>query len=314
LQYKGERHLIIGGTGFIGKNIQKSFNEQAINYKCVGSSQLKSDFHSSLSGIMREFRPTRVVLLAAKVGSMASIRRNPFVFVLENTRIFIDTYSVFEQCFAEGHRFKILNIISNCVYPASSENQVEKDVLNGAPHSSVDPFAHAKRMLIALGNNFSVSNDAKVLNLILANAFGPYDHLDSDRSHALTGMLVRMIHAKRSGSKTFDVWGTGAPVRSWLYAPDFAEQVQNIFEHKDMWSYKVLNFPPSVHNISIKQLALQIAKEVKYEGKIIFDSSKGDGDPVKILVSSNFETLLMPKMRKFSEALQQTVAYFEENI
>jgi|TARA_B110000977_G_scaffold162218_1_gene207534 GDP-L-fucose synthase len=309
-----ERYLLLGGTGFIGKNIMNVLNSEGKKSLCVGSDQLKDDFHSSLRDAILDFRPTGVVFLAAKVGSMASIRENPFAFILENTQIFIDTFSVFEQCFDEGHRFKILNIISNCVYPESSDYQTEKDVLNGRPHPSVDPFAQAKRMLIALGNNFAISHDAEVLNLILANSFGPYDHIDSNRSHALTGMIVRMIQAKRSSSKTFDVWGTGAPVRSWLYAPDFAEQVLQIFEEKAMWKQQVLNFPASIQDISVKELALQIAQEVKYEGKIIFDASKGDGDPVKILVSNEFETFFKPKMRKFSNALRDTVLYFEKNI
>lgn len=311
---RDERYLLIGGTGFIGKNIQSFFEEQGVNYKCVGSDHLKDDFHSSLHDIIGEFRPTRLVFLAAKVGSMASIKKNPFVFLSENIRIFFNTFSVLEQCFNEGQRFKILNIISNCVYPASSKSQVEKDLLNGPPHSSVEPFAQAKRILISLGNNFAISHDAEVLNLILANSFGPFDHLDSSRSHALTGMIVRMIQAKQLGLETFDVWGTGAPVRSWLYAPQFAENIIKIFDEEKIWEHKILNFPPTVRDISIKQLALRIAKEVKYEGFINFDSSKADGDPVKILISDKLEMLLKPKQYEFSEALRETVFYFENNI
>lgn len=314
MENRDERYLLIGGTGFIGKNIQSVFEEQGVNYKCVGSDHLKDDFHSSLHDIIREFRPTRLVFLAAKVGSMASIRENPFDFLSENIRIFINTFSVLEQCFNEGQRFKILNIISNCVYPASSESQVERDLLNGPPHSSVEPFAQAKRILISLGNNFAISHDAEVLNLILANSFGPFDHLDSSRSHALTGMIVRMIQAKRMGFETFSVWGTGAPIRSWLYAPQVAENIIRIFDEEKIWEQKILNFPPTIRDISIKQLALQIAKEVKYEGAIDFDSSKADGDPVKILISDKFEMLLKSKRYEFSEALRETVFYFENNI
>jgi GDP-L-fucose synthase len=123
-----------------------------------------------------------------------------------------------------------------------------------------------------------------------------------------------MIQAKQLGFETFDVWGTGAPVRSWLYAPQFAENIIKIFDEEKIWEHKILNFPPTVRDISIKQLALRIAKEVKYEGFINFDSSKADGDPVKILISDKLEMLLKPKQYEFSEAIRETVFYFENNI
>lgn len=314
MTHQDEKYLLIGGSGFIGRNIQRKFNEQDVIYKSVGAVDLRCDLQRSLHGIIMEFKPTRIVFLAAKVGSMASISQNPFAYITENVRIFIDAFSAIKQCFEEGHSFKILNIISNCVYPASSDYQNENDVLKGPPHFSVDPFAQAKRMLMSLGNNFAISHNASVLNLILANAFGPYDHLDSNRSHALTGMIVRMIQAKRLRSDKFEVWGTGAPIRSWLYAPDFAEQVIRIFDEQAMWTLNVLNFPATVQKISIKELALQIAREVEFEGRIVFDASKGDGDPVKILNSDNFETFYSPKRTKFSDALRDAVMYFENNV
>ena len=309
-----ERYLLIGGKGFIGKNIQNSFNQQDVVFKCVGSELSNNNFHYALHAAVNVFSPTRIVFLAAKVGSMASIRDNPFEFIMENSKIFIETFSVLKRCVDEGHKFQILNIISNCVYPAISDYQSEQDIFQGVPHSSVEPFAQAKRLLIALGNNFSISHDIELLNLVLANSFGPYDHLDSARSHALTGMIVRMIKAKQLGNKTFDVWGTGAPIRSWLYAPDFADQVIRIFNERAMWKQKILNYPPSVQNLSIKELALQIAREVGFEGEINFDTSKGDGDPIKILKSNKFEKIFKPEMTDFSEALRETVLYFKDKV
>lgn len=312
MKTKNEKYLLIGGNGFIGRNIQKSFKNSDINYLSIGSTDVTGSLRSCLRSAILEFRPTRAVFLSAKVGSMSTIRNSPFSFIRDNSMIFLDAFSAFEDCFNHGYKFKILSIISNCVYPASIDYQREKDIFNGPPHSSVEAFAQAKRLLISLGENFSRSHNAEVLNLVLANSFGPFDHLDSNRSHALTGLVVRMIEAKRISSKCFDVWGTGSPIRSWLYAPDFADEVHNIFENEAVWKQGTLNFPPSVPNISIKDLAFQIAQIIGYEGEIIFDTSKPDGDPVKILMPTNFENIYKPKTSDFSEALEKTIDYFKD--
>lgn len=313
MKNKTKRLLLIGGTGFLGKNICKFLDSVGVEYLAVGTDLVAAGYRSSLLKVIDDFQPTGVIFLAAKVGSMASIKQRPLDFLLTNIQLFADTYSVFQECAKNNNKFDIVNIVSNCVYPAIVDVQYENLIETGEPHKSVESFAQAKRTLISLGRSLKLNYNVNVLNLILANSFGPFDHLDSSRSHALTGMLVRMIEAKRNNEQSFVVWGTGKPVRSWLYAPDFARQVPEIFNNQSFWVNDVLNFPPTLPEITIEKLAVEIAKGINFKGEIRFDESMGDGDPIKVLNSDKYNDIYKPKMSSFSEALISTIDYFENN-
>jgi len=302
--------LLIGGTGFLGQNISRYLFSAKVEHIVLGSDILGSGDAQSLYEVILNFRPTGIIFLAAKVGSMESIKMNPLEFLLANIKIFSDTFSVFQRCAQNNICFDIINIISNCVYPAKVDVQYENLMEEGCPHPSVEAFAQAKRTLVSLGKSMRENYGTNVLNLVLANSFGPFDHLDISRSHALTGMVVRMIEAKKKGAPAFEVWGTGQPIRSWLYAPDFAAQVPRLFEEKKFWVHPTLNFPASLPKISIKELAVEIADAVDFDGEITFDLTKGDGDPVKVLNADKFQNIYTPKMTAFPKALQKTITYF----
>jgi len=304
-----EKALVLGCTGFVGTRVAQILAEKCydVHNRSLGSGP---DLHildaarDSLAWIQPQF----IFNCAAKVGSMKYIGEHPVEIYDDNTRMASNLYrAVADVC---DQRVTIINPLSNCSYPGNSSIQKEAEWLDGPPHPSVAPYAYVKRHLYMLSQVYAPK--IVTVNFILPNSFGPGDHLDPERTHALSGIIVRMIQAKRLDAPLFKIWGSGAPIREWGYIDDMAELITHGATIDEFGLYKPINLAQNF-GYSIMESADTIKRLMRYEGELVFDADKSkDGDPIKILDDARFRKFFpYYKFTDHETALRRTIAYYE---
>ena len=200
-------------------------------------------------------------------------------FILENLKININ---LLEACIP-FNEIKIINLGSSCIYPLEAKNPIkETSFMDGKLEPTNSPYAMAKLTAIEMGKSLKKDHGHQILNLMPTNLYGPNDSFSEDHSHVIPGIIRRIHKSKINNESEFQLWGTGKPLREFLYVDDLAEAIQFIIEN-DI-NDDLLNVG-SGEEISIYELSLLIKEIVNYEGKIIFDQTKPDGNPCLLYTS-----------------------------
>jgi len=305
--------LILGGTGFFGTNLQQVFNPEECTVISTGiETGLNLLSRENMVQLLQAQKPDYILNMAALVGSMGYVKENPATVLSANSKLLLNLYDSITLAYGVQPIYPvIINPISNCSYPGNSTVQKEEEWWNGQIHETVQPYGFAKKLGFMLSRAYHQQFGIRTINLIFPNAYGPYDHLDPNKTHAMSGMIVRMIQASRNGDKTFTVWGSGKPVREWIYMPDAARFIKKIIWDTNMPDIQnPLNIAQE-EGISIAESAMLIKKIVGYKGEIRFDLNKPDGDPVKILSKENFRFWIRDfQFTPYKQGIEETVAYY----
>jgi GDP-L-fucose synthase len=213
--------LILGGHGFLGKNIAQKLRQENGGNLLIASRRTGVNLFElhSIRACIKSFQPDIIYHCAAHVGALEYFAKFSADILRENLQINLNLYEAVKY---ECPTCTIINPIANCAYPGNADLQKEENWLNGPVHESVKPFGNARRVVYFLSECYKNQYGIKSKNFLVPNTFGPGDYTDPKRSHALNGMIVRMILAKQRGEKTFQLWGTGNPVREWGYVRDIA--------------------------------------------------------------------------------------------
>tara|TARA_Y100000361_G_C11123838_1_gene324766 strand:- start:80 stop:1003 length:924 start_codon:yes stop_codon:yes gene_type:complete len=302
--------LVLGGTGFIGSNLIKELEKNYHNIfsysKSAGLDMLDYD---RLSLTIKEMKPDVIFNVASHGGSLHYVKEYAGDVFFDNVQMALNLYRAVKE---HSPGSKIITPFSNCSYPGSSDVQEEENWLSGEVHPSIFSFGNSKRAIYYLSKCFYEQYNVKSVNLLLANTYGPGDSCDPNHTHALNGMIIRMLEAQKKGDDEFVVWGTGSPVREWTYVDDFIKSLVLAMDVDH------LEYPLNIgqgKGYSIKESALLIKEAVGFEGDIVFDTSKIDGDAVKIMSDKNFR-------KEFSEfefynhkkGIENTVSYYREKL
>ena len=184
--------------------------------------------------------------------------------------------------------------------------------LDGPVHPSIFSFGNSKRSIYYLSECYHKQYGIKTVNLLLPNTYGPGDSEDPNKTHALNGMIIRMLKAKKAGDKEFVVWGTGSPVREWAYIDDFADVMVLCMDIDHM------EYPVNVgqqKGYSIAESSLMIKDICGFEGDVTFDTSYTDGDPIKIVGDKKFKSLFKNFVFfDHYEGIRNTVEYYNKII
>ncbi len=309
--YNKKKILILGGTGFIGSAISKSLKK---NYNIKIFSRTKfGDLRKELS--LKKFLSKNknfdyIINCAAHVGGLRYLARKSADITTDNILIYLNVY---KNLIKLKKKPVVINLISNCFYPSKLKIQNEKNWQDGEMHDSVESFGIGKRVLVILSKNYDKQYNIKTLNLILPNAFGPGDHLDPERSHALNAIIVRMIKSKNDGDNTFEVWGSGRPKREWIYVEDVV-RVMKLLLNKKIKNSLILNIGQN-KAFSINEIAFTIKKILKYKCKIKNNRKYPDGAPLKQLSNFKFKKYFKNfKFTNFESAVSNTIkAYLKKN-
>ena len=207
---------------------------------------------------------------------------------------------------------KIINLGSSCIYPLNAENPIKEDsFMDGKLEPTNSPYAMAKLTSIELGRSISSEYGHKIVNLMPTNLYGPNDNFDEEYSHVIPGLIARMHKAKKTNAKEFKIWGSGIPLREFLYVDDLSNCINFIIQNKI--ESDLLNVGSGVE-ISILNLAEKIKTLVGFEGELNFDNSKPDGNPRKLLDSNKINKLGWKASTNLDEGLKKTYSWFQENI
>lgn len=304
--------LILGGFGFLGKNINEVFKDSKYELfnesKRTGCDLLNFE---NLKNKIESIKPDYIINAAAHVGSMDYVAKNCADVCYDNSLMYINLYRAVKEV---NVNILIINPISNCSYPGIIDIQNEENWWDGIIHQSVESYGNPKKLGYILSETYRKQYGIKTINLILANAYGPLDYTDVNKTHALNGLIIRMIESKRRGDKEFVVWGTGTPIREWLYMEDAARLIKDIIDNGRYDLPNPLNFGKQ-NGVSIIDSVNTIKSLMGYNVEIINDLTKQDGAPIKILGNSKFKQSFSNFVfTDYIEGIKKTIEYYERTI
>ena len=266
---------------------------------------------SQLISKLNDINPDIIIFAAANVGSIHYVNTNAGDVAHENTQMYLNLYKAVT---AVNKNILIINPISNCSYPGIIDIQHENLWWNGVIHQSVESYGTPKKMGFILSECYKKQYGIKTLNLIMANSYGENDYLDAEKTHAMNGIIMRMLKAKNSGDKEFVVWGTGTPIREWLYMPDIGRLLKEIIDNEQYDLPNPMNIGQE-YGISIIDSVLKIKEMLNYDVEIIFDKTKQDGAPIKVLGSKLFnEKFPNFKFTNYDVGISNTIKYYIDKI
>jgi len=302
------RYIVLGHTGFVGKNLTKYLSNEG--HEVVGLSRAQCDLrdYAQLNIQMKAAGQVDAIFnCAANVGSVHYVTAFAGDVISDNTYIALNLYkAILENCPSTT----VVNLLSNCCYVDGTQIQEEETWLAGEVHTSVFSFGNFKRVLYYISKCYEMQYDIKSVNLMFSGIYGPGDSTDPNKVHALNGMIIRMLSAVKSGDDKFEIWGTGKPIREWIYIDDVCNillqsaQKEKIIEPVNIAQGK---------GFAISETAGNIAKAIGYEGELTFNTDYQDGAPIKILGMGRFKDIFKDYVfYDHQEGVRQTVEYYKE--
>jgi len=304
--------LILGGFGFLGKNLNNEFRNT--NYQIYNESRKTNcDMlnYENLFEKIKSINPDVIIHSAAHVGSISYVSNFAADVVHDNTLMYINLYKVVKEI---NPKILIINPISNCSYPGIIDIQNEENWWDGVIHQSVESYGNPKKMGYIISECYRRQYGIKTLNLIVPNAYGPNDYLDENRTHAMNGIILRMIKSQKNNVDKFVVWGTGNPIREWIYMPDVARIIKKILEENMFDLPNPINLGQEC-GVSINESVNLIKNILKYDVEIEHDLDKQDGAPIKVLGKNKFSQYFNNfEFTDYLAGITNTINYYKNEI
>lgn len=301
--------LILGGNGLVGSSLDRVLGESQKVQEVFASTRKDADLFSleDTQSLINSFRPDVIVNSAAKVGGINANNTQRMEFIIQNLKI---NMNVFQACM-DNPEVKIVNLGSSCIYPLNAKNPISEDsFLTGKLEPTNSPYAIAKIAGIEIGRSLNIQYGNDVINLMPTNLYGPNDNFSEKDSHVIPGLIKRMHKSKVTNAESFNIWGTGEPLREFLFVDDLSKAVEFLIDKKV--ETDLLNVG-SGKEITIKNLAEKIKKVIDYQGELIFDTSMPDGNPRKLIDSQKINNLGWEPTIDLDEGLKITYSWFLEN-
>lgn len=300
--------LIFGCKGMVGKAVTDILMSDS-QFSVAVSSREDTNLFSfeETQETIRHVQPDVLINAAAKVGGIVANNQQRSEFLIENLRINLNIL----EAAIPYENMKIINLGSSCIYPLNAKNPITEDeFMNGKLEPTNSPYAMAKLTAIELGNAMQTQYGHNVINLMPTNLYGPYDSFSAEYSHVIPGLIYRMHIAKVEKMENFNIWGSGKPLREFLYVNDLANAIKFVIENNIKDS--LLNIG-SGDEVSIKSVAESIKTVVGFEGELSFDKSKPDGNPRKLLDSSKILNYGWIPDVELNDGLKKTYRWFLDN-
>lgn len=283
---KQSKIYVAGHRGLVGSAIVRHLEQAGYtNLLTRTSNELDLRDHNAVRDFFAIEKPDFVFLAAAKVGGIMANNTYPADFLYDNLAI---QNNVIHQSYLNGVQ-KLLFLGSSCIYPKLAPQPIrEAYLLTDLLESTNEPYAIAKIAGIKLCQAYNRQYGTQYISLMPTNLYGPNDNFDLQNSHVLPALIRKFHEAKENGAETVEIWGTGSPLREFLHVDDLADACSFMMENysgNDFFNVGVGK------DISIKALALLIRDIVGFRGELVFDTSKPDGTPRKLLDVSKLTEL-----------------------
>ena len=304
----GKRVWVAGHRGMVGSAVVRRLASEQVEVLTVPRSEVDLRDAPAVRAWLKANRPDVVVLAAAKVGGIAANDTLPADFLLDN--LAIET-AVIGGAFEAGVS-KLLFLGSSCIYPRMSPQPIpEEALLTGPLEPTNEWYAIAKIAGLKLCQAFRRQHGVDFISAMPSNLFGPGDNYHPEHSHVPAALIRRMDEAKEAGAPTVTVWGTGTPLREFLYVDDAAEACVHLL--KTYSGEMALNIG-SGDEVSIAEFARRVAKAVGYPGELKFDASRPDGTPRKLVDVSRLKATGWSARTSLDEGLALAYADYRSRL
>lgn len=301
--WAGRSVVVTGGAGFLGSAVVRDLEALDAEVRVVRSADF--DLRDPAAARAAVDGAQAVIHLAANVGGIGFNRANPAPLVYDNLMM---TANVFEQCRDAGVA-KLVSACTVCAYPKFVPAPFqEAELWDGYPEESNAPYGLAKKMMLVLSDAYRRQYGFDSCAPIVANLYGPNDNFDLESSHVIPAMIRKFVEAVDRGEPTVTLWGTGSPSREFLYVDDAARGLLLAAERLDVSDPVNLGVGRETR---IRDLAELIAKLAGFDGELVWDTSRPDGQPTRYLdVSRARELMGFEATVPLEDGLSQTIAWY----
>jgi GDP-L-fucose synthase len=293
---KDGKIYVAGHLGLAGSALVRSLERHGFT-SFVFRSQAELDLQSAAAtdAFFTAQHPEYVFLAAAKVGGIQANNSYPADFIRDNLQI---QTNVIDAAYRNGVK-RLLFLGSSCIYPRDCPQPIREEYLLTGPLEATNrAYALAKIAGIEMCWSYNRQYGTRYLAAMPTNMYGPGDNYNLETSHVLPALIRKVYEAKRAGRSEVVVWGTGKPLREFMYSNDFADACVHLMTLDDQTYGTLLSesFPPLINvgygsDVTIRELAETVCKVLGFEGSLVFDASKPDGTPRKLMDSSRLRAL-----------------------
>jgi GDP-L-fucose synthase len=296
---KNYKTLVTGGSGMVGSAIDADIK--------LGSRDCDLRDPYAVDALFSQYQPENVIHCAARVGGVGSNMKYKGEYFYDN--IMMNT-NVIESARKYGVK-NLVCFLSTCVFPDKVNYPLTIDQIHtGEPHSSNYSYAYSKRMADIQIRSYKEQYGLNYKSVIPCNIYGPNDNFHIENGHVLPALIHKCYLAKQNNTPLY-IWGSGAPLREFIYSKDVAEITNWILENYDGNEPIILS---TSEEISIKQLVEMVVKEMEFEGEVIFDTSKPEGQFRKPSDNSKLKELMPDfKFTPMEDGLKETIQWFINN-
>ncbi len=307
--WKDKRVCVTGGGGFLGSFVVEELRRRGARHIFVPR---KKDYnlvhHEAVVRLLEDSKPDIVIHLAANVGGIGANRKHPAEFFYDNLMMGV-------QLMHEAWRYgvkKFVAIGTVCAYPKYTPVPFkEEDLWNGYPEETNAPYGLAKKMLLVQAQAYRQQYGFNAIYLLPANLYGPRDNFDLETSHVIPALIRKFITARDTGGEEVVLWGDGSPSREFLYVEDAARGILDATEKYD--GPEPVNMGTG-REVRIRDLANMIAEMVGYKGRIVWDTTKPNGQPRRALDTTKAKKYFgWEATTPLEEGLRRTIAWYEAN-
>ena len=306
----GQQKIYVAGhRGMVGSALTRALAKAGCtNLLTATSAELDLRNQKATAAFVSGNKPDVIIIAAAKVGGILANSTYPADFLYDNLMIATNLI----QAAYENKTGRVLFLGSSCIYPKFAEQPIREDsLLSGALEPTNEAYAIAKIAGLKLCEYYRRQHGCLFHSVMPCNLYGIGDNYHSENSHVIPGLIRRFHEAKKEDAESVTIWGTGTPLREFLFADDLAEACLHLLSHQD---------PPSLVNVgagsdvTIRRLAELVAATVGYQGRIVNDPVKPDGTPRKLMDSSLIHSLGWKATTSLEEGLALAYADFRGRV
>jgi GDP-L-fucose synthase len=281
----GKRVWVAGHRGLVGGAVARRLEDEPCEVLTAGRERADLRRQTEVEDWLAEARPHAVVLAAAKVGGILANDRYPADFIQDNLQMETNVIAAAQKLGVE----KLVFLGSSCIYPKHAEQPLTEDALLTGPLEPTNEwYAVAKIAGIKLCQAHRRQHGSDFVSAMPTNLYGPGDNFHPEHSHVIPALIRRFHEAKVNGDRQVTVWGSGTPMREFLYVDDCADAVVHLLKHYS--GERHLNVGTG-EDVTIAELAQTVKRVVGFEGELVWDTSKPDGTPRKVMDVSRINAL-----------------------
>jgi len=306
MHIKNKRVVVTGGSGFLGRWVIKALQkEQPKDIIIPRSKNLDLTIQKNCEKIARDAHI--IIHLAAYVGGIGLNQKHP-------GRLFYDNALMGIQLIEAARKYKVSKMLitgTACLYPKNAQIPFqEKNIWDGYPEKVTGMYGMAKKMLLVQAQGYREEYGLNTIYLIPTNLYGPGDNHNPESGHVIPSLIYRMVQAKKKNKREFVVWGTGRATRDFLYAEDAAEAIVQAIKHYD--KPEPINIGSGTET-PIRNLVQLLKKHIGYKGKIVWDSSKPDGQQRRLMdIAQAKKAFFFKPKTSLEQGLQRTIEAYSK--